>query len=282
MRRRWRWPALDLHSRSRCGNRGLAQGADGLPVLAAMTTGDIARAIGRMYAELDTIRNDLNAADRMMGDGDTGMTVADVATAWYAALANEYDSASALLLGLGRETRRATGSSLGSVMGIGLSAAGRSGAVSVVEMLDAATSAITERSGASPGDKTILDSLIAIRESARERRGPDRRRATCARRIQDAGGEDRPCAHLRREIGRSRRSRHARRAAAPARGAIEGGHVKRRDFLQMAAGATLLSATPARAQADWPSRNIRLVIPFPPGEAATSSAAPRPRKRPRS
>ena len=71
-----------------------------------------------------------------------------------------------MLLGLGRETRRATGSSLGSVMGIGLSAAGRSGAVSVVEMLDAATSAIAERSGASPGDKTILDSLIAIRESA--------------------------------------------------------------------------------------------------------------------
>jgi tripartite-type tricarboxylate transporter receptor subunit TctC len=41
--------------------------------------------------------------------------------------------------------------------------------------------------------------------------------------------------------------------------------VKRRTFLQLAAGAAVAGATQARAQADWPSRNIRLVIPFPPG-----------------
>lgn len=41
--------------------------------------------------------------------------------------------------------------------------------------------------------------------------------------------------------------------------------MKRRDFLQVAAGAAVLGATHARAQADWPSRNIRFVIPFPPG-----------------
>ena len=132
---------------------------------AAPTTAGIADAVRRMHAGLGTIRDELNAADRVMGDGDTGMTVADVVTAWNAALANDYADVPAMLQGLGRETRRATGSSLGSVMGIGLSAAGRSGATSAVAMLDAATSAITERSGASPGDKTILDSLLAIREA---------------------------------------------------------------------------------------------------------------------
>jgi hypothetical protein len=130
-----------------------------------MTTGEIADAIRRIHRDLDTIRDALNAADRVMGDGDTGMTVANVVTAWHAALANDYADASAMLLALGRETRRATGSSLGSVMGIGLSAAGKSGATDAAAMLDAAIAAITERSGASPGDKTILDSLVAIREA---------------------------------------------------------------------------------------------------------------------
>ena len=104
-----------------------------------MTTHEIAQAIRRIYAELDPIRDALNAADRVMGDGDTGMTVANVVTAWYAALADEYPDASAMLQAMGRATRRATGSSLGSVMGIGLSAAGKSGAISAVDMLDAAT-----------------------------------------------------------------------------------------------------------------------------------------------
>ena len=57
---------------------------------AAPTTAGIADAVRRMHAGLDTIRDELNAADRVMGDGDTGMTVADVVTAWHAALANDY------------------------------------------------------------------------------------------------------------------------------------------------------------------------------------------------
>jgi dihydroxyacetone kinase-like protein len=125
-----------------------------------------------MHANLDSIRDELNAADRAVGDGDTGMTVASVVTAWNAALANDYGDVGAMLQQLGRETRRATGSSLGSVLGIGLSAAGRSGATSAVQMLDAATSAITERSGAAPGDKTILDALVAIRDALAEGRDP--------------------------------------------------------------------------------------------------------------
>lgn len=132
----------------------------------APTATAIAEAVRRMHAHLDAIREELNAADRVMGDGDTGMTVASVVSAWHSALeVDRPDDVGALLQQLGRETRRATGSSLGSVLGIGLSAAGRSGSTSAVGMIDAATGAIAERSGASPGDKTILDSLVAIREA---------------------------------------------------------------------------------------------------------------------
>ena len=131
----------------------------------APTAGDIAGAVRRMHARIDALRDELDAADRVLGDGDTGKTVADVVDAWQAALAEPHADAGTLLKALGAQTRRATGSSLGSVMGIGLSAAGRSGATEAIGMLDAAIAAIMERSGASAGDKTILDSLIAIRES---------------------------------------------------------------------------------------------------------------------
>ena len=130
-----------------------------------VTTSGIARAVRNIYARLDAIRDQLNAADRVTGDGDTGMTIASVVTAWYAALGTEQADVSAMLQELGKLTRRATGSSLGSVLGIGLVAAGKVHDASPVAMLNAAASAITDRSGASAGDKTILDSLLAIRDA---------------------------------------------------------------------------------------------------------------------
>ncbi len=41
--------------------------------------------------------------------------------------------------------------------------------------------------------------------------------------------------------------------------------MKRREFLEYTLAATLLGAADAHAQADWPSRTTRFVIPFPPG-----------------
>lgn len=136
------------------------------------TVAGIADAVLRIQLRIDALRDELDAADRVLGDGDTGKTVADVVDAWAVALAEDHADVGALLKALGAQTRRATGSSLGSVMGIGLSAAGRSGATSAVDMLDAAIAAIGERSGASAGDKTILDSLAAIRESLRNGEDP--------------------------------------------------------------------------------------------------------------
>jgi tripartite-type tricarboxylate transporter receptor subunit TctC len=41
--------------------------------------------------------------------------------------------------------------------------------------------------------------------------------------------------------------------------------MKRRQFVQITIAAALAGATDARAQAQWPSRTVRFVIPFPPG-----------------
>jgi phosphoenolpyruvate---glycerone phosphotransferase subunit DhaL len=135
-----------------------------------VTAADIEAAVRRIHARVDTLRDELNAADRALGDGDTGMTIANVVGAWMNALPPAVDDVGALLLQLGRETRRASGSSLGSVLAIGLTAAGKAAPASpdrdaVVALLGAAADAITERSGASAGDKTILDSLLAVRDA---------------------------------------------------------------------------------------------------------------------
>jgi phosphoenolpyruvate---glycerone phosphotransferase subunit DhaL len=134
-----------------------------------LTSADIAAAIERIDAGIAPIRDALNAADRHLGDGDTGMTVAQVVAAWKAAAGALPDDVGAAFVALGRETGRATGSSLGSVMAMGLSAAGRAvrgrneiRREALVTMLGAATAVIAERSGAAAGDKTILDSLLAI------------------------------------------------------------------------------------------------------------------------
>jgi phosphoenolpyruvate---glycerone phosphotransferase subunit DhaL len=131
----------------------------------ALTTARIADAVKRLHGKVEDIREELNAADRVLGDGDTGMTVASVIAAWNLALASDFGSVPAMLKHLGQETRRATGSSLGSVLAIGLIAASKEDGTSLPGMLDAATAAITERSGATAGDKTMLDSLLAVRQA---------------------------------------------------------------------------------------------------------------------
>lgn len=128
-------------------------------------------AVQRMQTSIDTMRDTLNAADRALGDGDTGMTVANVVSAWASTAQTPFEDVGTMLQQLARETRRASGSSLASVLAIGLAAAGKAAGASIVDrqtlvgMLSAAADAIVERSGASPGDKTILDSLLAMRNA---------------------------------------------------------------------------------------------------------------------
>lgn len=140
-----------------------------------LTTAQLAQAIVAIHSGIAPIRDELNAADRHLGDGDTGMTVAQVVAGWSSVGSGLPPDVGAALLGLGRETSRSTGSSLGSVFAMALSAAGRSmrgkeglERSDIVGALSAATKTVSERSGAAPGDKCILDSLLAIERKLAE------------------------------------------------------------------------------------------------------------------
>lgn len=134
-----------------------------------LTVAKIVHALNSMDAGITAIRDELNAADRNLGDGDTGMTVAQVVAAWSRVAPSLPPDVGAALLALGSETSRASGSSLGAVLAIFLSAAGRSvrgkqalSRSDIVMALSTATKAVCERSGASAGDKSVIDSWLAI------------------------------------------------------------------------------------------------------------------------
>lgn len=137
-----------------------------------LTAAALAASIGRIAAHLEDLRDRLNDADSKLGDGDTGMTVARMFEAVQATAAELPADVGAALLQCGRACSRASGSSLGAVVAMALSAAGRAtrGHEAVdragqAAMLAAAAAIIQERAGATPGDKTVLDSLLAIREA---------------------------------------------------------------------------------------------------------------------
>jgi phosphoenolpyruvate---glycerone phosphotransferase subunit DhaL len=137
-----------------------------------LTTDQLHAAVKRIDASVAGIRDTLNAADRRFGDGDTGMTIEQVVIAWRALDMAKVADIGAAMVALGRETSRATGSSLGSVLAMGLRAAGRAtlGHVTLdraglVTALAAAREAILAGSGAAIGDKTILDSITRIEEA---------------------------------------------------------------------------------------------------------------------
>jgi phosphoenolpyruvate---glycerone phosphotransferase subunit DhaL len=137
-----------------------------------LTTDHLLLAAKRVHADIAGIRDTLNAADRRLGDGDTGMTIEQVVTAWQALDTETAPDIGATLVALGRATARATGSSLGSVLAIGLSAAGRAvrGRASLdragmVGALAMAREAIVTRSGAAIGDKTVLDSIAYVEQA---------------------------------------------------------------------------------------------------------------------
>jgi phosphoenolpyruvate---glycerone phosphotransferase subunit DhaL len=137
-----------------------------------LTRDALAAAVTRLGGRVGDLKEALNAADRRLGDGDTGNTVEQIVHGWseidFAVSADVGDA----LVAMGRAAGRASGSSLGAVVATGFGAAGRAvrgrdslDAAGVREALDAAMAAIEARSGASRGDKTLLDSIAAIAEA---------------------------------------------------------------------------------------------------------------------
>ena len=166
------------------------------------------RAVNHIHADVAGIRDTLNAADRRLGDGDTGMTIEQVVAAWQALETENTQDIGATLIALGRATAKATGSSLGSVLAIGLGAAGRAvrgrpavDRAGMIAALAAAREAIVTRSGAAVGDKTILDSLAHIERALAAAADGDDLQAVALRAAEDAVTEYRD---RESRIGRAR------------------------------------------------------------------------------
>ena len=141
-------------------------------ILARMTTGltaeTLSRAIGRLAPHLESVAADLNRADARIGDGDLGITMTKGARELRAVAGELPDDVGAALMTCARAFTRGGGSSYGTLLATGLMTAAKACRgertvdwTVVSGLLDAAVAAMSDRGGASLGDKTVLDAIDA-------------------------------------------------------------------------------------------------------------------------
>ena len=121
------------------------------------------------HARMARIEAELNAADAVLGDGDTGSMLARVMERMAAVDLSRCPDLGTAFAELAKATLFATGSSLGTLLATALlsfskASSGQESVTSarLAEMLEQAIVAMMQRGKASLGDKTILDSAKAI------------------------------------------------------------------------------------------------------------------------
>jgi dihydroxyacetone kinase len=129
-------------------------------------------AVARSHSRMARLEDPLNAADSLLGDGDTGSMLARVIEKMAATDLTATSDVGAAFNALARATMSATGSSLGTLLATALltfskSTKGRSEVPwsELSSLIDQAIEAMKARGGASLGDKTILDALQSIAQS---------------------------------------------------------------------------------------------------------------------
>ncbi|MFZ4766796.1 MAG: DAK2 domain-containing protein [Roseimicrobium sp.] len=126
-------------------------------------------AVARSDARMERLEDPLNAADALLGDGDTGSMLARVIEKMAATDLTATTDVGAAFNALARATMAATGSSLGTLLATALltfakATKGRSEVPwsELSGLIEQAIEAMKARGGASLGDKTILDALQSI------------------------------------------------------------------------------------------------------------------------
>jgi dihydroxyacetone kinase len=129
-------------------------------------------AVARSHTRMEQIEDQLNAADALLGDGDTGSMLARVIEKMAATDLSATSDIGAAFNALARATMSATGSSLGTLLATALLALakatkGRSEIPwpELSSLIGQAIEAMRARGGASLGDKTILDALHGVAQS---------------------------------------------------------------------------------------------------------------------
>jgi dihydroxyacetone kinase len=129
----------------------------------------LAAAVAKAAQTFDTHEADLNAADSKLGDGDTGSMLKRLSAGLAATEVSNAASLGDAFRALAMAASASTGSSLGTLvmtalMSFAKATAGKPAiaAADLPPLLDAAIESVLKRGGAHPGDKTFVDSLIAI------------------------------------------------------------------------------------------------------------------------
>jgi len=129
-------------------------------------------AVAHSHERIARLEDQLNAADALLGDGDTGSMLARVIEKMAATDLSATSDVGAAFNALARATMSATGSSLGTLLATALltfakSTKGRSEIPwsELSDLIDQAIEAMKARGGASLGDKTILDAMQSIAQS---------------------------------------------------------------------------------------------------------------------
>lgn len=147
-----------------------------------LDTETLAAALARCCDALDAATDELNTLDAQLGDGDLGVTLARCAAHLRTVLAQPLaDAPGPLLKAAGQACAKASGSSFGTLLAVGLLAAGRAAGdrtaldhAACVSILDTVGKALSARGGAKLGDKTMLDSLQAIKVAVEYANAGDR------------------------------------------------------------------------------------------------------------
>ena len=129
-------------------------------------------AVARSDARMERLEDPLNAADALLGDGDTGSMLARVIEKMTATDLTATSDVGAAFNALARATMSATGSSLGTLLATALLTFAKATKdrsevpwSELSGLIEQAIEAMKARGGASLGDKTILDALHSIAQS---------------------------------------------------------------------------------------------------------------------
>jgi dihydroxyacetone kinase-like protein len=136
---------------------------------------------------LQSMAQEMNSLDALLGDGDLGTTLARCGVNMEEALPSMPDTLEGIFKVLAQSCAKASGSSFGTLLAVGfLSAAKSVGERSTMNrelmasILQAVVDALSSRGGAKLGDKTMLDSLEAIRNVLAEgKRQSDLQKLAC-------------------------------------------------------------------------------------------------------
>jgi hypothetical protein len=168
----------------------------------------ISAGVAIAHRRMQTLEQELNAADAKLGDGDTGTMLARLFDGLARAPLADGSDVGAALISLATAAAGTTGSSLGTLVAIALRTIGKATAgqadlewSDLGGLLAAAAAAMLARGGARLGDKTVVDALQAVAQATTAISEPVeiRRRASAAASASLEAFRGRPC-----RMGRAR------------------------------------------------------------------------------